>query len=236
MSAGHQHAASLGLLSLGPLLGALNLLSAPLWVLAPLLMWAALSLQLVAAGYVANEPRLFGKRRDGTLALGPRLLLLPYHLLINGTRQLMLGLGKEPAYTEVSPGVFVGRPVDKLPPGVTRVLDLTAELEEPAPLRAHPGYLCVPTLDGLVPRPELLLETVADYGPDDVVYVHCAAGHGRSALAAAVVLAMRGVAADPRELVRTMQEKRPLVRLNPTQLEGLRETLSELRLPQRPSA
>src|SRR5262245_28082319 len=127
------------------------------------LLWPALSLALVAAAYARLGPRLFGKRPDGRLAWWAVLLLLPYLLLTWTLWHLHRLLSKEDPGNEVAPGVWVGRRpfVRELPPGVTLVVDLTAEFPAPRGLRAGREFVCLPTLDAMAPGEVRLREVVA---------------------------------------------------------------------------
>jgi len=181
------------------------------WVLA----WPALSFLCVAAGYLALGGRVLGKRADGTRALWSRVLHAPYDLLVWLTLGL-LRLSSERPFDEVSPGLWVGRrcPPDRLPKGVAMVVDMTAELAAPAGLPEAVRYRCLPTLDGHAPRYEELRDLVAEMAVfDGPIYVHCAAGHGRSATAAAALLLVRGAVADLPGAVALMRRSRPGVRL-----------------------
>ena len=127
------------------------------------------------------------------------------------------------------PGVFVGRrlPLTDLPPGVGVVVDLTSEFAAPSCVRTREGkYVCLPTLDGHAPSARALralLDEVADNeGP---LYVHCAAGHGRSAMLAATLLVRRGHAADVDEAMALMRKSRPAVRLMPAQRRRAQQAL-----------
>ncbi len=192
---------------------------------ASLLGWPAVSFALVAAGYAGLGPGIFGKRTDGRLAWWAVVVLLPYLLLSWVVWYLLRLLSREPGCHEVAPGVWLGRrPLRRdLPPEVVLVVDLTAEFFVARGVRAGRDYLALPTLDRTAPdeaRVRAVLERLADHpGP---VYIHCAAGHGRSALLAAALLLARGLAADHRQAEARLRQVRPGVRLTPPQRRLLR--------------
>ena len=94
------------------------------------------------------------------------------------------------------------------------------------------SYLCLPTLDALAPPLAAMRELVKQVAAwPGTAYVHCAAGHGRSALVAAAVLLARGLAADPKEAQRLVRKARPGVSLNKSQ-----RRLLELLVPEHPAA
>jgi protein-tyrosine phosphatase len=95
------------------------------------------------------------------------------------------------------------------------VIDLTSEFSEPRAVRTGCAYLCLPTLDNAAPDPEVFREAVQKAAVwESPVYLHCALGHGRSALVAAAVLRKRGLADSPEEAFAQVQQARPGVRLN----------------------
>lgn len=178
--------------------------------------WPALSFGAVAAGYLGLGPGVLGKNAAGARASWAALFHLPFFGLSWVMWQLLRLLGGESPWDEVSPGVYVGRrcTVGELPPGLLMVVDVTAEFLEPAGVQAAVTYRCLPTLDVMAPPAEsfaaLVEEIAAVEGP---VFIHCAAGHGRSATVAAAVLVRRGVEEDIGAAVATMKARRPRVRL-----------------------
>ncbi|MCC6647871.1 MAG: dual specificity protein phosphatase family protein [Polyangiaceae bacterium] len=200
---------ALWLFWLGAGLLALGMLTRP-WGLAPL-GWMGLSTQAVAAAYAANEPRVFGKRRDGRVPLTTWLLFAPYLALAELTVWAMSRLGREPDWDEIVPGLFLGRRASRLPDGVTAVVDLTAELGR---IPGDAEYLPIPTLDGAAPRQASVLELVRYLDAHRVVAIHCAAGHGRSAMVMAALLVARGHAADAAHAEALMRDRRPGVRMS----------------------
>ena len=197
-----------------------------------ILMWPALSLIAVGLGYVWGGPWILGKQSDGTLAWHSALLLIPYFGAAEIAWYLVRVLGKEEPWHEVSRGLFLGRRVQhwELPARIGLVLDMTAEFVEPVEVRSARRYLCVPTLDGAAPDVEHLARALAEIVPfQGNVYIHCAAGYGRSAMAMAVLLVGRGLAKDVDHAIRLMQNERPRVRLRTTQRRIANQVLSRLR-------
>jgi protein-tyrosine phosphatase len=185
-----------------------------------LLAYPAGSFLLFAAAYAGVGPRLFGKRSDGRLAWWAVVLLAPVLLMLWCVWQAQRFFRREACCHEVAPGVWLGRrPLPhELPAGVVLVVDLTAEFPAPRGIGDGREYLTLPTLDGLAPDEadfRAVVERVAaTAGP---VYLHCALGHGRSALLAAAVLLARGLAADARHAEQMLRQVRPGVRLKPAQ-------------------
>jgi protein-tyrosine phosphatase len=192
------------------------ILQGPGW----LLLWPAFSFLWVAGAYAGLGARLLGKRPNGQMAWWSLPLLFPYLLLTWGLWHLHRLTSSEDPWNEVAPGIFLGRrPLPgELPAGVTLIIDLTAEFSEPRAVRMGRTVICLPVLDAHVPRvAELwaLIERVANHpGP---VYLHCALGHGRSALAACALLIARGLARDAEEAESLVRKARPAARLNRVQ-------------------
>lgn len=199
------------------LIGAAYVVSGPAWVVA----WPALSVSVVGLGYLGLGPRVFGKRDDGTIAPANLVLLFPYHVVAWLRLRLDALRAKEDPWNEVAPGLFLGRrltSIDELPPATAAVIDLTAEFRATPGIRERCEYRTLPTLDTAAPDYEAFREltrwAAAHPGP---VYVHCAAGHGRSAALAAGVLVLRGEVADAKAAEAYLKKARPLVSLHRAQ-------------------
>lgn len=198
------------------------------WILA----WPAFSLVVVGLGYVWLGPFVLGKQPDGTLAWYTALLLMPYFGAAEFAWYLVRVLGSEEPWHEVSRGLFLGRRVQhwELPARIGLVLDMTAEFVEPLELRTGRRYICVPALDASVPKPAALADAIAEILPySGNIYVHCAAGHGRSAMAMAVLLVARGIASELDQAIAMMVGARARVRLRTTQRRVALATIEILR-------
>jgi hypothetical protein len=179
-----------------------------------LMSWLGLSLLIIGIAYARRSPTLMGKRPDGSFH--PLGLLV--HAPFLGAAWLAWQLRRrrsEPAWNEVAPGLFVGRmsPAAELPPGSPWVIDLTCELIPPRAVRGA-RYRCLPTLDGTAPEPESFWALVKELVHVDApLFIHCAAGHGRSATLAVAVILERGLAADAAAAEALIKASRPRVAL-----------------------
>ncbi len=185
-----------------------------------LLLWSGVSFLVVAGAYAWQKPQVFGKRPDGTMAWGPCVLLLPYLLLTWLIWYCQTRFSHEALCDEIAPKLWLGRRCssNEIPPDVTLIVDLTSEFSEPPALLTSRAYLCLPTLDNTVPESKAFKEVVQKIaGWEGGVYVHCALGHGRSALVAAAILMVRGLAGSPEEALAQVKQARPRVKLNPVQ-------------------
>jgi protein-tyrosine phosphatase len=210
------------------LLGCAGWLGGAAWTLA----WPAAAVLAVGLGYLGLGPGVFGKRQDGTIRLPHLVALLPYHVVAWLRVRWDALLRREEPWHEVAPGLYLGRIVGArdLPPGTEVVVDLTSEFHVPDEIRRGRAYHNLPTLDTSVPTyPEMasLAREVARL--DRTIYVHCAAGHGRSAMFAAAVLVARGLARNVDEAEAQLRSARPSVHLHAAQRAMVTRFAEELR-------
>lgn len=189
-----------------------------------LLLWCGLGFLIVALGYSGFGPRVFGKRADGDRSWLNRTILFPF-LALNAAMWHLRHrlLSKEDICNEVAPGLWLGRrPIEgELPAEVRVVVDLTAEFSA-TPSARKLTYFCLPTLDGLAPDFDAFIELMGELQLlQEPLYIHCAAGHGRSAMVAAAVLIARGLADDVDSAEAVLKAKRPKVSIKKPQREML---------------
>lgn len=198
---------------------------------APVALWAGLSLVLAGAAYAGLGSGVFGKRRDGRMAWWAIATMLPFLAAAWGAwyvrRVLMGGRCCHP----VAPGLWLGRrPVSasEVPAPVRTIVDMAAEFPERRDVIAGREYLSLPTLDNH-PPPLAALRSLVDRlaGAEGDVYIHCAAGLGRSAIVAAAVMVRRGLARDAADAVAKLSAVRAGVRLNRRQFRLLHQVLGE---------
>lgn len=194
-------------------------------------LWPALSLGVVGAGYLGPGHRVFGKQADGSMQIRCVILLLPYLLLLRFVWLLAVRCSRENPYDQLIDGVLIGRRLrsSELPPGTQTVVDLTAEFPEPLALRRVPNYLAAPMLDASALAPEALHELTTRIAASPTpIYIHCAQGHGRTGLVAALLLLARGEATTPTDALARTQEAREGVGLNGLQRKRLEAAASLL--------
>jgi protein-tyrosine phosphatase len=190
--------------------------------------WSGVSFLAVGMAYAGIGPRLFGKRPDGRLPLANTLFLLPY-LALNH----FLGWAKcrtcRDKKNEIIDGLFLGQRLTTardLPENTVMVVDFTSEFQEPKEIRDGRRYLYVPTLDTHVPKDHLLREVIEAIVEErnkkqGAVYVHCALGRGRSAMAVAGVLIACGLADSATKAETMVRERRSSIRLSRSQRGAL---------------
>lgn len=196
-----------------------------------LLLWPALSMAIVAAGYLRLGPAIFGKT-DGVVpwstcwALGP--CLLGQHLsCLHYRRQCR-------AWDQVTANVWIGRVLSEreaeraVQSGVTTVLDLTAEFSRAEAFR-NVGYRNIPILDLAAPTFDQLHATarfIARRAGDDIVYVHCKIGYSRSAAAVIAWLLESEKVGNVAEGIALLERIRPSIVIRPE----IRVALAEFEL------
>lgn len=161
-----------------------------------LLLWPALALAIVAAGYAGCGANVFQKDGDGRVSLASRWLLLPYRL--GAWANLLWWTRRLPAATQIADGIFLGRfPTSDSLSTYVAVIDMTAEL----PGMAVPGlaWHAFPSLDLLsmpvarIREAAVAVEAAHRRGP---ILICCALGFQRSAVVAACALLRAGTAAN----------------------------------------
>lgn len=192
--------------------------------ISPLLLWCSLSLGTVAVGYGGLGARVFGKKPTGTMAPVAVVALAPYLALTWLVWHSSRLLRREGPFNRLAEGVTIGRRLlaAEYPPFIEAVVDLTAEFPEPRIARSARGYWAFPILDGTAPAVDALVGLIAEIGgfPGEL-YIHCAEGHGRTALVAASLLLMRGDVGSADEAVERVLEQRPGAHMNRVQRRAL---------------
>ncbi len=183
-------------------------------------LWGSLALGVVGLGYAGLGPRVFGNGPDGRMRLLNVLILAPYLLLLGSVWHLSRALRRESLFNELVDGVIIGRRLlpGEYPEGIESVVDLTAEFPESSRIRQGRIYRAFPILDGSPSTPaalEQIARAIMDLPGD--VYIHCAEGHGRTALVATSLLLARGDVRSAGEAAALVLEQRPLARMNATQ-------------------
>ena len=185
-----------------------------------ILLWPALSLLIVAAGYFKFGPAIY-RKRDGGIPFSARIVLGP--VLLGQYLSLLFYKRQCTAYDEVAPNIWIGRKLtnneakEAIANGVTAVLDLTAEFSEAKAFRRL-KYLNIPLLDLTAPTQEQLramAEFIEDASRDGVVYVHCKAGYSRSAAAVIAYLLKSGRCESNEHAVEIVRTARPSVVIRP---------------------
>lgn len=187
------------------------------------LLWGTVALAVVALNYLGFGVHGFQVDSQGRISWPARVLLAPYRLgaWLNArwwTRRLAQA-------DEVWPGVWLGRLPDSTQPR-RQLVSLCAELQARDPQVTR----CVPALDLVVPRPQLLRRAAAaieaQHRAGQPVLVGCGLGFSRSAAAMLCWLLRSGRATSLEQALEQVRRARPRIVLNAAWLRAVREAAS----------
>lgn len=190
------------------------------WVM----LWPGIAFIWVGTLYALNRPLGLGKRDDGQIHIIALVLLAPFFALTWTLWHLIRLTSKEAPFDQITPTLYVGRRLlarEPLPK-VGVIIDMTSEFNEPrAIIDAHQWHW-LGALDATPPSMDTLIETLNPIIANaQSVWIHCAQGHGRSGLAAAMYLGLSGVAQTPEDALAQLQRARPGIGLSTSQLKIL---------------
>lgn len=198
-----------------------------------LLCWPALSFGIVSIAYLTGDAHWFGKRLDGSRSRLATIALLPYLLYAHCVWLLQIAISNEPAVSFVNNSLAVSRRLvsGEFPAHVERVCDLTCEFVDPFSMRSKPGYCCHPILDAGACSAAELVALARGLPPSngDILLIHCANGHGRTGMFAAVWLLTHGIVTAPDAAIKILQDTRPGIRLRSRQRRLVDEAFTILR-------
>jgi hypothetical protein len=163
---------------------------------------------------------VFRKNADGTLPLRTLVVHFPYLAANWSLWHIHRSIARETPKHELLPGVWIGRRLleHELPAEFEQIIDLTCEFPEPRGIRTRLGYRFFPILDGGVAPAAKLVEMLCELNAQDApVYIHCAGGKGRTGLAAAVLVLIRGEAETAEDAIAFARRQRGLVALSRSQ-------------------
>jgi protein-tyrosine phosphatase len=211
-----------------------------------LLLSASIGFYLAGMAYLFHWPALLGKRPDGTRHWWAWPLMWSYFLFCwagwSGWAKFKpcKKVSAQHAMTQILPGLWLSRSLSDPEARITGlldnakcVIDLAAEFVEPPALRAQPGYLSLPVLEGTRPSIRQLRKTVEhmDKYKSSGILVHGAVGQNRAALVVAAYLLYAGHAATPKDAFQIVKKARKSTKLKKNQLAGLTKFHQSLKKP-----
>ena len=188
--------------------------------------YVALTYIFMSLVYVSDKTNAFSKNIQGQIPLKNKLILWPIHIINSVVFKLWESLTRESPYSEISKDVFLGKKLSnqeavkflsEIGDRKLFVLDLTSELSENMILYKSSFYKNIPVLDASIPTMKALEEGsnfIKEASGNGVVYVHCAQGHGRSALFIAAYLLLAKQALNPKDAENLIVLLRSGVKLN----------------------
>ena len=184
-----------------------------------ILVWPALNMLVMTLAYVLNRPSfVLGKKREGRINLFLLIINLPWLLLTWLVFKIQILISKENFADKIEgTNLWLSRrPTsnDNLSK-FDVVVDLTCEFPRDKESRK---YYCYPNLDGHVlangPSRQEVIE-------GDKILIHCANGHGRSALFASLLLNQTKTVQNLNEALELVLQNRKLARPNSSQQKWL---------------
>lgn len=199
-----------------------------------LFIWSGAAWVLAGMAYVANAAWIFGKASTGAVNWLYVVAFFPFLFVTHLIWHIQRLLTKESVHNEIVPGIWLGRRCydAELPPDVKTIVDMTSEFIEPLEVRQGRAYICVPTLDASAPALAVfrtLMESVSRSA--EPIYIHCAKGHGRSAMVVIAALMAKGIAPSLVEAERIVKQSRPGIKISTTQRRLLEKWSSGLSNP-----
>ncbi len=185
-----------------------------------LFIWPAASFGIVGFAYLFNNPMVFGKNEKGKLNILNLILLFPYLIYLYGTWHFLRFVKAENSIDRIDENLFIGRRLSagEFPDNIITVVDLTCEFYEPQRIVNNTDYRNFKILDASIPDSERLADFIIELSSlNNTIFIHCAEGHGRTALVAALLLVAKGRADTFDEAYKILKRKRPLIRLNKMQ-------------------
>jgi hypothetical protein len=199
------------------------------WTVAALEAWAAVGSVAVAVAYGLKAAgfAVEDAARHPRWSRPWRFALFPYRVIGGLTLGLASRFGRERAMDEVAPGLFVGRFPTRAErqrmgqAGIGAVLGLCAEFPPLKDYGPSIAFAYVPILDASPPTVrqfgEALVWIAAMRSEGRSVLVHCAQGHGRSAIVAASALCRLGISSDLDAAIDRVRAARPRSRPSESQ-------------------
>ncbi|WP_339744532.1 dual specificity protein phosphatase family protein [uncultured Rubinisphaera sp.] len=190
--------------------------------------WPAISFLLVSIAYCFDEVRIFGKQSNGSRRCLATVILLPYLIFARLIWLLQILISSEPAYSTINDSLIISRRLRawELPQDVTHICDLTCEFLDPLKFRENYSYICYPILDARAVDPDQLMKFAISLVPaqNGKLLIHCANGHGRTAMFAAIWLLVHFKTNSSEEAIEILKASRPAIRLKPIQKKVVDQT------------
>ena len=184
------------------------------WIL---LIWPALSLLVISAGYMGLGAFVYGKRKDGSFSLWSLIIHFPYFIYSWSIWYVLKMMIKEAATDTITNNLTIGRRLtaNEISDEFDYYVDLTSEFIDPQKVRQKEAYRCFPILDADVPPKHRISSFLNELNGN--IYIHCAQGHGRTGLFAILLLANKGEIQSFDEGYSLLKSRRPLLGVNKKQ-------------------
>lgn len=186
----------------------------------PLFFWLTINALFFALVYTLNKPNWFLKSYKGKINIFILILNLPWLIFTFIVWHIQRILSKENKLNHIAgTHIYIGRRLlgDELPQDINVVIDLTSEFNEP--FFKNVVYINIPLLDAIAPSPKIF--TIIDDLKDKIIgksiFIHCAQGHGRTALFTSILLVKLGVSSSYCDAHKLILSSRPKATLSSSQ-------------------
>lgn len=184
------------------------------------LIWPIVSSLILAVSYSLKQPRLIlGKTEDGTYSTLLLIINLPWLSFSYLVWYLNILVSTEDFKNQIGhTNIYISRRprLNELKEIYEVVIDLTAEFIEPK--KEGQNYFHLPWLDGISPSTFKIPEGITT---DSKILVHCAQGHGRSAIYTAMLLRQLKLCNSTAEAYHLILQSRPAAKASKQQLQYL---------------
>ena len=186
----------------------------------PIFFWLTINALFFAIVYALNKPNWFLKSYKGKVNTFILILNLPWLIFTFIVWHIQRILSKENSCNQITgTNIFIGRRLlsDELPQDINVVIDLTCEFNEP--FFKNVVYINIPLLDAIAPSQEIF--TIIDDLKNKIigksVFIHCAQGHGRTALFTSILLVKLGISSNYCDAHKLILISRPKATLSGSQ-------------------
>jgi len=190
------------------------------------LTWFGASLCILGSGYAGMGPKVLGKDESGKIKIWAKVVHFPLFIYTWFVWYMLRLISREPAYNHIDENLLIGRRLlpAEMPSDLKNYIDLTSEFDEPTDVIRNLNYICLPILDGSVPGIKELDQTLSRIGTGKT-FIHCAQGHGRTALFTIALLSKQKKISHYEEGIKLLKKSRPALRLNKKQVQFIQRYL-----------
>lgn len=183
-----------------------------------LFVWPVINFSLLSFAYCFNKPSLILAKSDQHFSLLLLVLNLPWLMLTWGIFRIQILLSKEDFCNRIgSSNIWISsKPISqKQVLDFDLIIDLTAEF---LPFSSSVETICIPNLDGM-PLSNCQIPNATS--KETKILVHCANGHGRSALFTTKLLMSFSYTSNYSESLKLIKNSRPLAKPNKSQIHSI---------------
>lgn len=208
-----------------------------IWYISVLLLWISIVYAWVSVCYITRKPIFDIKNiQTGHIKRFLSIFFCPYLNMMLVVWKIKRMITKENTMDKICPYVYLGRYIrdkkDIENANIQLIVDVTYELPELNNITANKKYFCVPMMDGSAPRNTTqfkgVLKSMQKFRKSKTgsIYIHCAAGHGRSCMMATAFISIwYQVPVDV--AFRMIKKIRPSVSMHKTQWNFVKRVVDE---------